>query len=237
MASRSKAGASKKRETARPFAILFELENLAASGRSVAFDVLKGALASRNVDVTTVCFARFCLDSPPSVFLPHLLAHAKKERLSETKLLAEIKRGINLSFLDGNVRLDKDLGKMLREASGRGFLVGCLSALEAETAGALLARLGLADVVVKSMACADDKKRFPSPDEWLRLAKSVGVSPTRCLALATSALATRTALSAGMKVAALPDKFTAFEDFSGADFLFNGPGEVPVMKIAALFGR
>jgi len=197
MASKSKAVASgKKQETRRPFAILFELENLAASGRSVIHDVLRSALAGRDVDLTPACFAKFCLDSPPSVFLPRILAHAKKDRLSEARLLAEVKQSLNLAFRDGNVRLDKSLEKIIKEASAEGFLIGCLSALEAETAGALLSRLGLRGIGVKSMTCADDRKRFPSPDEWLRLAKSVGVPPTRCLALATSALATRTAVSA-----------------------------------------
>ena len=125
MASKSKTAApGRKQESRRPCALLFELENLAASGRGVTYDVLKSVLADKGIEVTHGSFVKFCLDSPLPVFLPRLLAREKKVRLSESKLLSEIREGINLSFRDGGVKLDKGLEKVIKDASSQGFLIG-----------------------------------------------------------------------------------------------------------------
>jgi beta-phosphoglucomutase-like phosphatase (HAD superfamily) len=100
----------------------------------------------------------------------------------------------------------------------------------------LAERLGLPALNVKVMPHANDHKRFPSPDEWLKLAKLVGVPPKHCVALVSGSLATHSALSAGMRVAALPDKFTAFQDCTGADFVCETPGDLPFKELSVICG-
>jgi beta-phosphoglucomutase-like phosphatase (HAD superfamily) len=219
-----------------PCAVLFELENVTAGGRGIVYETVKRVLGEKGIEVTHSVFVRHCLELPPAGFLPRLLAIRKKDNISRSKLLAEIAGGISQSFHDGNQKLDKGLAKLIHDAFAHGFRVGCLSGLSEDVAGPLAERLGLPALGVRLMVHGDNHKRFPSPDDWLKLAKSAGVQPTRCVALVTSAVATRSAMAAGMRVLALPDSFTAFEDFSGADFVCDSPGDVPVGDIAVLLG-
>ena len=237
MAAKSKTVAREhKLAEGAPCALLFEMENLAAGGRGIVYDVLERVLAGKGIALTRAIFVRHCLELPTAAFLPRLLASGKKDSISRNKLLADVTAGIGQSLCDANVKLDKGLGKLLRNAVAHGLRVGCLSGLPTETAGVLAERLGIPALGVRMLLHGDDHKRFPSPDDWLKLAKLTGVQPTHCVALVTSAVATRSAIAAGMRVVAAPDAFTAFEDFGGADFVRESIGDVHVGDIAALLG-
>ena len=53
-------------------------------------------------------------------------------------------------------------------------------------------------------------------DATLKVAKEMSKSPRQCVVLAGTMESCKSALSAGMQCVALPDRFTAFQDFSGA---------------------
>lgn len=215
-------------------ALLFELENVAASGRQIVYDVLKSVLAEKGVKMTPIMFSRCCLQPCVKQFLPRLLAVSKKERLSEGKLLTEIERGIDLSFSDGSIKLAAGVESLLAAARKEGVRTGAVSALGAETVKQLAEKLGLGEMGVHALPCSAEDKVFPSADAWLTLAKDISVRPLLCVAVVTSSTACRTALSAGMKCAAVPDAFTAFQDFGGADCVADELSDDAVKEIIGL---
>ena len=215
-------------------ALLFELENIAVKGRQIIYDVLKSVLADKGIELTPNTFSRYCLCPSVKHFLPALLACAKKTQLSENKLLREITEGIRLSFTDDTLKLDSGLAKILKTAGEQQIRMGVLSSLDKEMALQLATKLGLVDMRVNVLSYSCEDKNFPRADAWLKLAKNLSVPPPMCLVLATSATACKSALSAGMRCVIVPDKFTAFQDFSGADCIVDTLNDNTVENIFTL---
>ena len=215
-------------------AILFELENVAVKGRQIIYDVLKSVLAAKGVEMGRLMFSRYCICLPVKHFFSDLLASAGKTRLSADKLLAEITEGIKLSLTDGSLKLDSALVKVLKAAAGRNVHAGALSCLDGETSQQLMTKLGLADMGVRlhSSSCRDNN--CSGADTWLKLAKHVSIPSSRCLVLATSSSSCKAALSAGMRCIVIPDTFTSFQDFGGADYVLGALSEIAVEDIFGL---
>jgi len=204
-------------ETAPRCAVLFELENVAGDGRRIVFDVLKSVLADKGVKLTPLVFSKECLQPSVSSFLPGLLQSVGKTRLSEQKLLAEITEGIKLSFAGGSTKLSPGAAKLMAAASEHGIARGAVSRLDEDVAAQLMERLGLAEGGVGLCCGSDDEDESITPEVWEKLARSLSVKPALCVAVVTSADACRSALAAGMRCVVVPDMFTAFQDFGGAD--------------------
>jgi beta-phosphoglucomutase-like phosphatase (HAD superfamily) len=82
-------------------------------------------------------------------------------------------------------------------------------------------KLGLDEKGTVVLSNGSQDKHLPSSDSWLKLAKSMKVPASCCVVIASSSRACKAALSAGMRCVALPDKFTSFQDFGGADFVLE----------------
>ncbi|OGV67489.1 MAG: hypothetical protein A2283_04625 [Lentisphaerae bacterium RIFOXYA12_FULL_48_11] len=215
-------------------AVLFEMENLAIKGRQLAFDVLKKALADKDIELTLHMFSRYC--SQPSVkqFLPLMLKSEAKAKVSEAKLISEISDAINNAFVSASFKLDSGVAKLLKAASDQNIVVAALSSLNDETARQLAAKLELIDRGVTLLSYSSQEKNFPSADAWLKLAKRISVSPACCVVIATSSVSCKAALSAGMRSVVVPDQYTAFQDLGGADFVFDDFGEEAIDHIIKL---
>ncbi|MFO1491641.1 MAG: hypothetical protein U1F87_12170 [Kiritimatiellia bacterium] len=69
---------------------------------------------------------------------------------------------------------------------------------------------------MKLLCFEANEKGFPRADLWLKAAKETNFPPAARLSLVTSMRTCKSALTAGMRCLALPDGFTAFQDFGGA---------------------
>ena len=65
----------------------------------------------------------------------------------------------------------------------------------------------------------------------LKIAKAMSKSPRVCIALVSSMASCKSALSAGMRCVALPDAFTSFQDFGGADVVYEHGDEVAIEEL------
>jgi len=216
-------------------AVLFELENLGTSGRLRVFETLRKKLHARSIPFTIVDFQRHFTAKSVKCALPSFLAAMNLSKSAETKLSADISQDIAAHYGDGKVSFCPVLRSLLDAVLQNETLAGCLTALEPETSTALAERFGLSDMAVRVMPVGDTDKPFPSPDSWLKLAKSLHVKPTMCAALVTSRTAARSAISAGMRVVAVPDQFTAFQDFGGADAVCDSIEDVSADRLLRLF--
>ncbi|NQT94351.1 MAG: hypothetical protein HQ559_16450 [Lentisphaerae bacterium] len=203
--------------TVRKAAVFFELEYVAVPGRRIMFDVLKSVLADKGAEITPILFSRHCLHAPIATSLTELLKAVGKTRLSAKKLASDIAEGIRLSLADGGTKLNPGLARLLAAANERGMSAGALSGLNSSAATEMSGNLGLLDLgVIVLSDCVEDRV-FPTRDSWLKLAGETKTGPLNCLAVASSAVGCRSAVSAGMKCVAVPDQYTEFQDFGGAD--------------------
>ena len=130
--------------------------------------------------------------------------------------------------------LDAGMEDVLNTAIADGALLGALSGLDEATATKVMDKLGLSEKETTVLASASEDRDTPTTDAWLRLAKSMNAPASCCLVIASSARSCKAALSAGMRCVVLPDKFTSFQDFSGADRVLDALDKEAVGVISGL---
>ena len=214
-----------------PYAFLFELETLAVAGRNAAYEVLSSLLTGKKVELSQTLFARFGLHPSPAHYLPGLLSAAGAGKLSVDKLAREVESGMALYFSSNEAVLNTGFDQLLSAMLDKDISAGALSSLPEEQGAALMKKLGLDERGVELFSCDAGKHVFPRADTWMKVVKSSGRSPRNCLALVSSHDSCKSALSAGIHCVAMPDAFTAFEDFGGADLVADSYGDLDVKDL------
>jgi HAD superfamily hydrolase (TIGR01509 family) len=74
----------------------------------------------------------------------------------------------------------------------------------------------------------------PFPDIYLETARRLRVAPEYCLAIEDAAIGVAAAKAAGMKVIAVPNRFTAQDDFSQADIVVKSLEDITWEVISSL---
>lgn len=202
-------------------ALLIELEYVALGGRKILYDVFRSVLGSKEIDITPPVFSRRGIDVSAGSFVERMLRDSGKTRLSHDKLLAEINDGIRLSLADRSVKIDASVGNIVDSAVKAGFAVGALGFLDKESLSGLAAMAEFSAKGVAVMGGSGSGTSTCGRELWLAMARSLKITPSRCVAVVSSAGSCRAALAAGMKCVALPDEFTSFQDFGGADLVLD----------------
>jgi len=218
------------------FVLLLELENTVIKGRAAQYDLLKTLLGEQGVQFEQVMFSRLCLVPRLEFCVATMLEAVGARKIQLDRFLEDVNGGMAMYYASQECRLDATAAGFIEAAMMNGGSVGVMSALPAETAGQLMDRLGLAQRGIRLFTFEDVDERFPRADTWLHVAKQFGVSPGQCLALCSSAAACRSSLAAGLRCVAVPDEFTAFQDFGGAEMVLASPGSIePSEVITSLF--
>lgn len=213
------------------FGLLMQLEDLPAAVRRLAFELLRDALGQRGRDLPPVLFSRYGLRAGPDFYLADVLeAVGLRDEPLET-FLPSFKADLEAALDSPRVQLDAALAALIDEARQRQMAVGVLSGLAQPTAEKLMDRLGLKERGVSLHVLGDVEAYYPRADSWLKVAKAVGLSARACLVLAGHAQACRAALAAGMHVVVVPDEFTSFQDFGGADRVLERLDEVSPQEL------
>lgn len=216
------AEADQGQSVAASSSIIFELEGIVGSMRQATFDVLKSILGEQGAKITPVHISRYCLQTPPEMYLESLLEAVNITRQSMDKLLDDIRGGIDMQLSSKSATLPQPLSDLFKTASAQGVSLAAISALSESTCNALLDNLGLTSFGVRLFTMEiDEEGGFPRADSWLKVARSLERHPAQCGVIATSHAASKSALSAGMRCVAIPDAFTGFEDFSGANTIIE----------------
>jgi beta-phosphoglucomutase-like phosphatase (HAD superfamily) len=223
-------------EAASRYGVLFELEGIAGSARLAAYDVLKKLLGEHGIELLPAHVSRFCLHSTPGANLDDLLEALGASNLSADALEGKVSEGIALQLSSAATALPEPVRAVLDLANRSGVQMAAVSSLPQASAASLMEGLGLNEWGVRlNCESPDGGLLFPRPDSWLKLAKLVNRDPPRCGVIATSQSAAKSALSAGMHCVAIPDQFTAFQDFGGVDVVVEtGNGLAPEEILRAL---
>jgi beta-phosphoglucomutase-like phosphatase (HAD superfamily) len=212
------------------YAVLFQLEDVAVNGRNIAYEILKKTLSEQKIDFPLPIFSRYCVDSTPQAYIPALMEPLGIRKVSAEQLVEHVTLAISEQAASVG-KLNAALGKILQTARERNFALGVISTWTEETGQALLAKLGLNALGVRLFSFKDVNKVFPSADIWLKTAKAMNIKPRRCLSVCGNMAACKSAISADLRCLAVPDEFTSFQDYSGADLVLETLDEMSAKDI------
>ena len=201
---------------AHSFSLQFELEYLAAGARQATFDVLREELKSRKLTFTEQHFSRFCHYASVEHYVDELLEFMGNKKLSATKLIDDINSGVATQMATKVGSIDPTLAKLIDTAREKDMVVAALTSMPKTVYKGFVTKLGLEDLGVRIFSFTDADQYFPRADSWLKVCKEIEVSPRNSVALVTTSVACKGALTAGMRCVAVPDQFTNFQDFGGA---------------------
>lgn len=213
------------------YAVVFQLEDIAVIGRKIAYEVLKKALGEQKIDLSIPVFSRYCLNSTPQTYIPAMMEPLGIRKISAEKLVDHVVSAIAEQASASSIKLNPGLSKILQLAHERNFVIGVISTWTEEVCQALLAKLGLSDLGARLFSFKDVNKVFPSADIWLKTAKAIGIKPRRCLVVGANMAACKSAMSADLRCVAVPDEFTSFQDYSGADLILENLEEMTAKEI------
>ena len=113
------------------------------------------------------------------------------------------------------------LTKLVKAAQARGVAVFAYSALNEIDSSALLTRLGLDELGGTHSTRRSTWKPSHEPTTGSRCSNKLESKNKTIVAVVSSQLACKGALTAGASVIAVPDQYTDFQDFSGAAFVLD----------------
>lgn len=226
--------AKKKEEAVKAvrFAVLFELDDVAVSVRRATYEVLRSILADHKIDFTPTHFSRYCLQPSPAAYVGELLEAVGAKKLSVDKVIDEVNSGIAMYLSSGDVGLRAGFQSLVDVTAKFGDCqLAALTALPENKAQALIEKLGLGNADIVLYAFEPTNHSFPRADSWMKMTKGISTSPRQCVALTSSKVSCKAALSAGMRAIAIPDEFTAFQDFGGAEAVVDSLEDLDVENV------
>lgn len=206
-------------------ALIFELEYVAARTRSVEFTALTSAMKTKGLELTPVLFSRSGMSPLHRQAVTDILLQAGKKADAIEKAVAEVDRTV-ASYCENEAELDEGLAKLIKATQDRGIPVVAFTALPVVVAKKLMAKLGLDALGVELLIPEEVKGSFPRADDWLKMLKQCNKEGVTLVAVVSSQVACKGALTAGAACIAVPDEFTAFQDFSGAKVVVDSLSEI-----------
>lgn len=208
---------TKETSTLSKSALFFELDSVALGARRIRYEILAGILREQDIALDEITFAKHALRLDATLsYIPALL-----DALGYTGSADQVVQRLFGETTSRLMQKDADVAPglipWLDAARARNSTVCAVSLLPSADEIAKHVRLERWNASLFVPAAID--KPYPHVDYWLRAVKSIGKIPLNCLAIVSSAESAKVALSVGMNVIAVPDSFTAFQDFSGVNYL------------------
>jgi beta-phosphoglucomutase-like phosphatase (HAD superfamily) len=214
-------------------ALIFELEYIAAKKRHVEFVSTKSAAKTKGVELTQVSFARSGMSPLSRAAITSVLKQAGKKFDAIEKAVAEVNKAV-AAYCEKDAELDAGLAKLIKATQKRGIPVLAFSALPEALAQKLMDKLGLAGMGVELIIPDEVKESFPRADSWLKMLKKCDKEDAALVAIVSSQIACKGALTAGAACIAVPDEYTAYQDFSGAKMVLDSLSDVKPKEILDL---
>jgi beta-phosphoglucomutase-like phosphatase (HAD superfamily) len=215
------------------FALLFQLEEIAVEGRRMMYEVLCDLFGESKKKMTVPLFARYCLQTTPQAYVAALIETLGAKKPTAERLVEELSAGLAGKLAAATIKLSPSLLKVLEATKAYPASIGAVTLLPDGVGDALHNRLGLAELGVRLLSFKDDQKPYPGPDIWLKTAKAMSQRPRNCSVLASSTAVCKSALSADMRCVVVPDEFTSFQDYSGANIVLEKLDEISTKELLA----
>jgi beta-phosphoglucomutase-like phosphatase (HAD superfamily) len=216
--------------------LFFELEYVAVNGRQLMFDVLKQVMKSKEIDVTPALFSRYGLTPRPGCAIQAMIDASGRNLTTGDQLAEQAESLLVKAFADKAVPV-KELPALIKAAQERNMEVVAVSAWPEAVAKALMSKTGLDALNVDLVAMDSIDPLFPRADHWLRILKQRGQEAIPAIAIVASRAACKGALTAGATCIAVPDVYTAFEDFTGAKVVLDEIGDRSAKELLDMVSR
>ena len=207
-------------------ALIFEMDNVALGARRIRYEVLKGILGERGIELPPILFSRHCLHPVPAMYMPAFLEAMQYTAATPEQVVDRLINETTSRLMQKTTLVSEGLVKWMEAALARGAALACVSMLPQPSAEAVAAHLGFERWGVQIFSGFPVDRGFPRAEHWLRMAKAIARNPKRCLALVSSMSATKSALAAMMHVGVVADEFTEYQDFCGANLVCNDLKEI-----------
>ncbi len=222
-----------KTQEASTHALIFELEYVAAKTRAVEFASIKSAAKTKGVEITPVLFSRSAMSPLHRAAVTDVLKRAGKKTDAIEKAVTEVDKTV-ANYCENEAELDAGLAKLIKATQKRGIPVVTFTALPAPVAEKLMKKLGLDTLGVELVIPDEVKASFPRADDWLKILKQCNKENSTLVAVVSSQIACKGALSAGAACIVVPDEYTSFQDFGGAKLVLENLSDEKPDKILDL---
>ncbi len=196
-------------------ALIFELEYVAAKARAVEYEAIKSAVSTKGVELTPILFSRSGMSPLHRTAITDVLNLAGKKSDAIEKAVAEVDKAV-AEYCENGAEADKGMINLIKATQARNIPVLCFTALPKDLAQKLMAKLGLDEMGVELIIPEEVKGSFPRADDWLKILKQCNKEHVTLVAVVSSQVACKGALTAGAACVVVPDEYTAFQDFGGA---------------------
>ena len=219
--SKSAEHKSKNPKPIADYALLFELETIGLESRKPTFKIIQKAFKAHGIEVSAPTFSRYCLNGLPDLYIPALIEGLELPSTLSEPLTSEIKSQLSQYFASTDIKLRSGIEKLIKIAITRSIPIGALSTLPAGQAEDLMRRLGLFERGITLYRPEINDASFPRLDLWIKMARFMGKVTKRSAALVSSKASCRAAISVGMRCIVVPDEYTVFQDFGGAETVID----------------
>lgn len=214
-------------------ALIFELEYVAAKKRQVEFVAIQAAVKTKGVEMTPVSFARSGMSPLSRSAITSVLKQAGKKADAIEKAVASVDKEV-AAYCANDAELDKGLEKLIKAVHAMDIPVLAFTALPESVAVSLMEKLGLTKMGVELIVPDEVKESFPRADSWLKMLKKCDKEDATLVAVVSSQIACKGGLTAGAACIAVPDEYTAFQDYSGAKMVLESLSDVKPKEILNL---
>lgn len=208
------------KQTSTTHALIFELEYIAAKTRAVEFASIQSAAKTKGVELSPVAYSRSSMSPLHRAAMTDVLKRAGKKADAIEKAVNEVDKTV-ANYCENEAELDAGLAKLIKATQSRGIPVIAFTALPVELAKKLMTRLGLDALGVELLIPEEVKDSFPRADDWLKMLKQCNKEHATLVAVVSSQVACKGALTAGAACIVVPDEYTVFQDFSGAKMVLE----------------
>ena len=200
--------------------LMIELDYVIVNLREIEFDAIKRGISPKGVELTSAMFSRSTMSPNHRAVIGSILQSAGKKSDAIEKAVNEVNKSI-IEYCSENAVINSGVVELINIAKSRNVNVKLYSALDNQTAENLVNKIGLSDMGIEIINPSEIKESFPKADDWLKMLKKADIEDKTIVAVVSSQLACKGALTAGASCIVVPDKFTDFQDFSGAMFILD----------------
>lgn len=160
----------------------------------------------------------------------------EKHNIQETAEVFEVEKGKAYLHLLRNKKIKPlpGLTKLLKLLQKHNIKTAIGSSGIKKGIELILKNLVMEDNFPVIVSLEDIKRPKPFPDVYIKAANLIHVNPKECLVLEDSQSGVEAAKSAGMKIIAIPSKYTKHQDFSKADRIVSSLTEITLPMLQTL---
>ncbi len=133
-----------------------------------------------------------------------------------------------------NLPLNPGVEELINSLEEKGIILAIASANSRRNIHLITDKFNLTDKFSVMVDIHDVTEHKPSPAVYLKTAEKLGIDPKECVAVEDTLLGVESAKNAGMRVIAVPGKFSKDVDFSKADLVVESLEELNAEKIISL---